>query len=295
MVFQTTTENMMSHTGATFQPTTRSLVLPEEYVLGPQDVIIGRGKKCLRNPGNRRFRSLVQASLAAYSNALTKVKKSEIIMDVLNQVRGSGEDSAVAGFVKIDSSSGRYVQVEEASCRIAIAQAFRDALHNTYKSSKKHKKMRRVEKRRSDSPALKKEEDFEPINRSIFDDTFVPTKIQEPTATADPSFQFPFLPAATQSFSSISNLMSLLDGGASNVVAPAPAVTPEPAFPSRMSQQKQNQQQQQNDTGDLFDSLYMAFGAKTVDPTSDPFEPTPLAESSARPMMNVGNSNFLFA
>jgi hypothetical protein len=125
-------------------------LLPESYSVGPNDVIIGRGKKCTQNPGNKRFRSIIQETLDSYQNAETKVKKSEIIMQVLSQVR---EDDG-AGFVKIDSASGRYIQVEEASCRIAIAQAFRDALSGAYKSSKKHKQMRRLERKRASAENL---------------------------------------------------------------------------------------------------------------------------------------------
>lgn len=123
----------------------QNTMLPEDYKVGPNDVIIGRGKKCTLNPGNQRFRAIVQTTLEAYSNAETKVKKSEIIMGVLTQVR---QGSSV-GFVKQHSGTGRYLQVEEASCRIAIAQAFRDALSGTYKSSKKHKQIRRLERLRA--------------------------------------------------------------------------------------------------------------------------------------------------
>lgn len=125
-------------------------LLPEDYTVGPNDVIIGRGKKCTNNPGNLRFRGIVQTTLESYQTAETKVKKSEIIMDVLSQVReGDG-----AGFVKTDSATGRYIQVEEASCRIAIAQAFRDALSGAYKSSKKHKQMRRLERKRNSANSI---------------------------------------------------------------------------------------------------------------------------------------------
>ena len=129
-------------------------VLPENYTVGPNDVIIGRGKKCTQNPGNKRFRSIIQATLDAYSNALTKVQKSEIIMHILSLVRA---DNGV-GFVKQDAATGRFTQVEEAASRIAIAQAFRDALSGLYKSSKKHKQTRRLQRKESQE-LLKKVKD----------------------------------------------------------------------------------------------------------------------------------------
>ena len=119
-------------------------LLPEGYVVGPNDVIIGRGKRSTLNLGNRRFSDIIQATLEAYYAAARKVAKSEIITNVLTQVRA---DNGV-GFIKLHNGSGRYLLVEDASCRIAIAQAFRDALAGTYKSSKQHKQIRRMHRTR---------------------------------------------------------------------------------------------------------------------------------------------------
>jgi hypothetical protein len=119
-------------------------LLPEGYVVGPNDVVIGRGKRFAYNPGNQRFNAIIRSMYQAYFNAESKAKKSEIIGDVLAMVRA---DSG-AGFIKQHCGRGRYLQVEEAASRIAIAQAFRDALSWSYKSSKKNKQVRRLERKR---------------------------------------------------------------------------------------------------------------------------------------------------
>lgn len=82
--------------------------LPENYQLGENDVICGRGRKCFQHAGNRRFRKMVEAMLPKYSDAPNKLDKTFIICDVVNRVRNN---SPFGGFVKKDPVSGRYVEV----------------------------------------------------------------------------------------------------------------------------------------------------------------------------------------
>lgn len=228
-----------------FYATIRSNYLSEDYTVGPHDVIIGRGKKCVLNPGNQRFKAIIQTTLKSYSDAESKVKKSEIIMEVLTQVRGDGG----VGFVKQNSSTGRYTLVEEASCRISIAQAFRDALHETYKSSKKHKQMRRIERKRSGGLYL----EVEKVDRSIFNEVLLP----ESTTCYQSSAERPMKLARSSSGMAMSQLHQILSEATTLASG-------------------ENDQCQ---TTDIFSSLYMAFGVN-VNTSVDPFEPTPLADDS---------------
>lgn len=247
-------------------------LLPESYSVGPNDVIIGRGKKCTQNPGNKRFRAIIQETLDSYQNAETKVKKSEIIMQVLTQVRA--DDGA--GFVKIDSASGRYIQVEEASCRIAIAQAFRDALSGAYKSSKKHKQMRRLERKRASAENLAGMTQQPQVpGRSIFEEAGYLPGLQEhkvPIANVRPTaglsmFQLrDILQEAT-------NVSAFGEGDASLALAAYHNSQSLPNLPSL------NQ--------DVFSSLYASYASNQQQMQMaaqhaqqlqghDPFEPTPL-------------------
>ena len=156
--------------------------LPEGYMVGPTHVIIGRGKRCLDNPGNIRFKAIIQGAASVYSGALTKLQKSAIITEVLGQVRGADG----IGFVKRDSATGLYTKVDESASRIAIAQSFRDALSGTYKSSKKHKQVRRIEKMKS----VESSESTDALTRAIFDDFFEhvpPRRLVEETASHQPA------------------------------------------------------------------------------------------------------------
>jgi hypothetical protein len=117
-------------------------LLPLDYVAGPYVVMIGRGRRCLNNEGNRRFRAMVKAELQAYSVG-RKAKKSSIIKRILREIRDNCVDGD--GFIKQDATSGRYYTATTAAAKVTVAQAFRDALNDTigYKSSKQHKQFKR--------------------------------------------------------------------------------------------------------------------------------------------------------
>jgi hypothetical protein len=119
----------------------RMNLLPEDYAPGNDDVICGRGKKCYTHVGNERFRRRVISMLDEYSRARSKQDKSCVLSDVVEQVRLA---SPSGGFVKQDDS-GRWYEVGDFLAREKTSQAFRDALHDHYKSSNVAKKKRRQE------------------------------------------------------------------------------------------------------------------------------------------------------
>ena len=114
--------------------------LPENFVPGENDVICGRGRKAFNHIGNERFRQLVEKRLEEYSNAVAKLEKSYILSDIVCEVRQRSPDG---GFVKKDTNSGRWYEVGDFLAREKTSQAFRDALHDQYKSSNTAKKKRR--------------------------------------------------------------------------------------------------------------------------------------------------------
>lgn len=116
------------------------VLLPEGFGPGNNDVICGRGRKCVNHVGNARFRDIVAGYLERYSNATAKLEKSYILSDIVCKVR---QASPNGGFVKKDPLSGRWYEVGDFLAREKTSQAFRDALHNQYKSSNTAKKKRR--------------------------------------------------------------------------------------------------------------------------------------------------------
>ena len=121
-------------------------MMPVGFTPGPYEVIIGRGRRCTMHWGNQRFRSMIDAELAGYTDAQDcKRQKSSIIGRVLADIQ---HHSPHAGFVKKDVGTGRWLSLTDAASRVTIAQAFRDALVDTYRSSKHSKQVkRRIEKK----------------------------------------------------------------------------------------------------------------------------------------------------
>ncbi|KAL7570266.1 hypothetical protein ACA910_020688 [Epithemia clementina (nom. ined.)] len=117
-------------------------LLPEGYRPGEHDVLCGRGRKCFNHSGNVKFRAIVQSFLPQYSKAVAKLEKSYILSDVVEQVR---KNSGVGGFIKKDPDTGRWYEVGDFLAREKTSQAFRDVLHDKYKSSNTAKKKRRQE------------------------------------------------------------------------------------------------------------------------------------------------------
>lgn len=127
--------------------------LPFGYVLGEYDVICGRGSTCFNHIGNQRFRKMVADSLDEYSGAAAKLEKTYIICDIVHRVR---QQSPNGGFVKKDPLTGGFFEVGDFLAREKTSQAFRDALHDQYKSSNAAKKKRRVEEN-GGPPKLRKQ------------------------------------------------------------------------------------------------------------------------------------------
>jgi len=115
--------------------------LPDDFVPGESDVIVGRGKKYGKHDGNKNLCRIIKSNLEEYSASTCKSKKSNILSSITSQIRTNGR------FVKVDIRTGRWYDVGDKLAREKISQAFRDELHEKYKSSVLSKKHRRIEKR----------------------------------------------------------------------------------------------------------------------------------------------------
>lgn len=116
--------------------------LPEGFTPGPYDVICGRGRRCFNHIGNHRFRKIVARYINRYSQCVAKLEKTTILAEIVTHVRSL---SPHGGFVKKDPESGRWYEVGDFLAREKTSQAFRDALHDQYRSSNAFKKKRRQE------------------------------------------------------------------------------------------------------------------------------------------------------
>jgi hypothetical protein len=130
----------------------KARLLPEDYRPSSSTVIIGRGKKIKAHQGNRRLCDIVRSELPRYSTAGCKIKKSTVLVGIVERVRDTNEDRV--GFVKQEPATGRWYEVTPHAARTTVAQAFRDTNHTAYKSSKQSKQRRRRTFKMSDEPSI---------------------------------------------------------------------------------------------------------------------------------------------
>jgi hypothetical protein len=119
-----------------------STVLPALFSPNEHHIIIGRGRDVKMHSGNRKFDQMIQAIAVEYAAASCKARKGMILSWLIEEIHDSAAD---AGFVKRDPISGRWFSVEESLARTAAAQALRNYLSCSYRSSGQFKQKRRLE------------------------------------------------------------------------------------------------------------------------------------------------------
>lgn len=111
--------------------------LHEGFAPRPHDVICARGKKAFNHPGNKYFRTLVQRNTPRYAKVTSKIERSIIVTEIIDEIRSNKG----CGFVKFDGTV--WVDVGELLAREKAGQLFRNSLSTMYRSSVKSKKLRR--------------------------------------------------------------------------------------------------------------------------------------------------------
>lgn len=246
-------------------------MMPQDFEPGPYEVLIGRGRRCTMHWGNQRFRSMIHDELEGYAAADCKRHKSSIIGRVLGDIK---KHSPHAGFVKKDVSSGRWLSLTDAASRVTIAQAFRDALEDSYRSSKHSKQIkRRIEKKSHHS----EESTLPPL----------PTPAEDQVNSNEDIF---FQQEEVDLVSGDALMAKLgemdMDLGFEDLdldplpLDPVPAAAPAPStFEEDVISDEE------------FNLLYQAFASNNSDASGNPFEPLPIAiPSSSRKRSRHSNS-----
>jgi hypothetical protein len=116
--------------------------LPADFVPSEQHIIIGRGRLTKLHLGNLKFEKLVEMTAIEYEAAPCKAEKGSILTRLVNEIHEAAPD---AGFVRKDPSTGQWTLVAEALARQTAAQAIRNSLSHSYRSSKQFKSKRRLQ------------------------------------------------------------------------------------------------------------------------------------------------------
>ena len=98
-------------------PSERVELLPENYEVGPWDVICSGGKDNYDHVGNRRFRFCIENNLPAYVKAKSKHERSLIVTIIVDAIRDSNLGGVGTGFVRKDLSNGRWYAVSDKIAR----------------------------------------------------------------------------------------------------------------------------------------------------------------------------------
>lgn len=261
-----------------------SRFLPDSFEPDDNEVILGRGKQIASHPGNVRFKEIVLSHIQEYSAAQTKALKSSILTHIVNKIRNNSPHQA--GFVKQDSETGRWCIAEDSAARIASAQIFRDALHDTYKSSKQFKQQRRNDRK---SMAKKRKAMREATERSMGLSQQGYTPLSFPPASTDMQLRPQELAmgrGGTQDhlmghLSSVLANFSRTHGTAreSSVASmfAASSALPNISVPSISSADTSHVVASNESKDDTVSILYSHFGGKD---DSNPFEPTPISEEA---------------
>ena len=115
---------IISHT-----PTERVALLPENYVVGPWDVVCSGGRESFDHVGNRRFRYCIENNLPTYVRAKSKHERSLIVTIIVDAIRDSNAGGIGTGFVRKDLANGRWYEVGDKIAREKVSEVFQLGMH----------------------------------------------------------------------------------------------------------------------------------------------------------------------
>lgn len=114
-------------------------IMPPSFRPHEFSVVIGKGKDARRAAGTMILRSSIEAKLQEYKAAARRLDKALIVSDLLFQQQLRCPEGGA--FVKFDGK--RWLELSEHDARENITAAFRNRLHENYKSSSKYKSAKR--------------------------------------------------------------------------------------------------------------------------------------------------------
>jgi hypothetical protein len=88
------------------------------------DVLLGRGRGHVANPGNRRLQVAVNMHKDRYNSpSTTRAEKTKITTDIVHFIKGCGSEQG--RFLKYHGIMGSWFEVEDEVARLKVSQALR--------------------------------------------------------------------------------------------------------------------------------------------------------------------------
>lgn len=102
--------------------------------LRDQDVVCGKDKLSHSHVGNRQFRKIIHSYSWNYQNASRRDEKTRITSEIIGMITREG-----GRFVKLDESSGTWVEIDAAATHDKVSHSLRSA-RNPQRATKLTKK-----------------------------------------------------------------------------------------------------------------------------------------------------------
>lgn len=130
------------------------LILPLNFTPTSTDILCGRGNVFSNHEGNRYFGRIIRSNLRPYRDAGSRPEKIRVVDGILQDIRSAG-----ARFVKLDSETKRWYELNDVLAHQKIGHAIRDTIRLLRAKSKSTKtntvKQSKIAKRQRQQTTLK--------------------------------------------------------------------------------------------------------------------------------------------
>mmetsp|Transcript_5393 Transcript_5393/g.7926 ORF Transcript_5393/g.7926 Transcript_5393/m.7926 type:complete len:233 (-) Transcript_5393:106-804(-) len=115
-----------------------------EFEITSKDVLLGRGKRIMNNPGNIRFKKLVEGYKDGYDK-LEKVEKTRLSREIVDSIRRDG-----GRFLAVNPHTGIYEDAGDYIAREKVSHILREKPRQKRSKKKINKRPDKSSRRRSD-------------------------------------------------------------------------------------------------------------------------------------------------
>ena len=130
------------------------LPLPASFKPTPFSVILGRGKGCYNNPGNKHCRGIIRGHLEQYNSVDNRFEKALVVKNVFNIIK-----QACPGGAFIKRVNGLWCEVDDKTARGKLMVMFRDCQNAEVRRTSKDEKQNPNLRRKQYLKNIKKEEE----------------------------------------------------------------------------------------------------------------------------------------
>ena len=137
----------------------KPMALPDNFQPRDTDILCGRGRGVWEHPGNRRFKSLIEAHAEKYSTARNKMDKGVVIASIVDSIREEG-----ILFVKKDAKTQSWLDIGEYQAREKTSHAMRDHISKANKKTTQQSTIKQLKPQKKQQPTVDRE--YQPVSVS---------------------------------------------------------------------------------------------------------------------------------